>query len=119
MGDITYSYNFARYFDKVPMIEFIDSLAESEQAKLYAYIHKFIEMKNSNIRLSDKFTKYLKNGIFELKVNFENRVSRSLYFYEDNKQIIFTNGFIKKTNKTPINEINRAFEIRKYYKENQ
>ena len=115
----SYTFNFAKYFNQVPMIEFIDSLSEIEQAKLYVYIHKLIEMKNNNLRLNEKLTKYLENGIFELKVNFENKISRSLYFYEENKQIIFTNGFIKKTNKTPKTELKKAHEIRKFYKENK
>ena len=54
-----YRFNYASYFDSVPIIDFIDSLTESEQAKLYLYIHKFIEMKNNNVRLSDKLTKHL------------------------------------------------------------
>jgi phage-related protein len=114
-----YTFNFAKFNNRVPMVDFIDSLSESEQAKLYFYIHKFIEMKNNKIRLHEKFSKHLEDGIYELKVDFENRISRSLYFYELNKEIIFTNGFIKKTNKTPRNEILKAIKIREIYTDNK
>ena len=114
-----FTYNFAKYFNSVPMIEFIDTLSEQEKAKLYLYIHKFVEMKNNNSRLSEKISKYLEDGIFELRVDFENRTSRSLYFYEENREIIFTNGFIKKTNKTSRNELNKAREIRHYFRKHK
>jgi len=54
----------------------------------------------------------LEDGIFELKVELQNRTSRSLYFYEANKMIVFTNGFIKKTRKTPRKEMSKAKTIR-------
>ncbi|MDO9027634.1 MAG: type II toxin-antitoxin system RelE/ParE family toxin [Candidatus Roizmanbacteria bacterium] len=49
-----------------------------------------------------------KNGIFELRVSFENRISRSFYFYESGRRIIFTHGFVKKEQRTPNSEIERA-----------
>ena len=38
-------------------------------------------------------------------------------FYEHNQMIIFTNGFIKKTQKTPSREITKAKAIREAYYE--
>ena len=116
MSTLNYTYNFAKYYNQVPMSDFIDTLTESEKARLYLYIHKFIEMKNNNLRFSENLTKHLENGIFELKVDFENRTSRSLYFFENKKEIIFTNGFIKKSNKIPRTEINKAFKIREFFR---
>jgi hypothetical protein len=46
MKNITeFTYNFAEYNNRVPMIDFINSLSEKEQAKIYLYIHKLIEFK--------------------------------------------------------------------------
>ena len=56
------------------------------------------------------------DGIFELRVIFANRISRSFYFYESGKQIIFTHGFIKKKQKTPKSEIEKAKSIRKLWR---
>ena len=75
---------------------------------IYKNIQKLIEYKNNKFNLSDKFTKPLRDGIFELKVDLQNKTSRSLYFYEKNQMIIFTNGFIKKSQKTPPKEIEKA-----------
>ena len=54
-----------------------------------------------------------------LSINTNEGVNSGKYFYEINREIIFTNGFIKKSTKTPRNEINKSKEIRKYFKENK
>ena len=88
-----------------------------ERALILKNIEKLIEYKNYNYNLSTKFTKPLTNGIFELKVELQNKTSRSLYFYEKNQIIIFTNGFIKKSQKTPLMEIKKAKAIMEAYYE--
>lgn len=78
-------------------------------------MEKLVEYKNNNYNLSDKFSKPLEDGIFELKVQLQNITSRSLYFYEKDKMIIFTNGFIKKSKKAPRKEIEKAKTIREVF----
>jgi phage-related protein len=90
----------------------LQSLSIKERALIYKNMEKLIEYKNNNYNLSDKFSKPLEDGIFELKVQLQNTTSRSLYFYEKDKMLIFTNGFIKKTQKTPRKEIDKAKIIR-------
>ncbi len=102
------SYDFATYNDSIPMIDFLESLSVKEKALIFKNMEKLIEYKSNNFNLSDKFTKPLENGVFELKVQLQNTSSRSLYFYEKDKMIIFTNGFIKKSQKIPRKEIDKA-----------
>ena len=111
-----FTYNFAEIGSKVPMIEFLEELSVKERAKIFAYIEKLVELKNSGIPPKENLSKYLEDGIFELRVTFENRTSRSLYFYESEKQIIFTHGFVKKASKTPKNEVEKAKTIRKLWR---
>lgn len=111
-----FAYDFAEINDKVPMIEFLESLSIKERAKIFVYIDKLVELKNIGIQPKEKLSKHLDDGIFELRVCFENRISRSFYFYESEKQIIFTHGFVKKEQKTPTKEIERAKLIRKIYR---
>lgn len=109
-------YNFAEINGKAPMIEFLDSLSIRERAKIFAYIEKLIELKNIGMQPKENLSKHLEDGIFELRVSFENRIARNLYFYEYGKQIIFTHGFVKKGQKTPKSEIERAKLIRKLWR---
>lgn len=111
-----FTYDFSEVNGKIPMIEFLDSLSIKERAKIFAYIEKLVELKNSRIQPKENLSKHLEDGIFELRVSFENRISRSFYFYEAEKQIIFTHGFVKKEQKTPNSEIARAKSIRKSWR---
>ena len=112
-----FTYNFAEISSKVPMIEFLEELSVKERAKIFACIEKLVELKSSGIQPKENLSKYLEDGIFEIRVTFKNRISRSLYFYESEKQIIFTHGFVKKSSKTPKNEIEKAKTIRKLWRE--
>jgi phage-related protein len=98
------------------MIDFLETLSLKECAKIFAYIEKLVELKNLGIQPKENLSKHLEDGIFELRVIFENRISRTLYFYESDKQLIFTHGFVKKKQKTPKNEINKAKTIRKLWR---
>lgn len=109
-----FTYDFAKINGKVPMIEFLEELSLTERAKILVYINKLVELKNNGIQPKENLSKYLDDGIFELRVSFENRISRSLYFYESGGQIIFTHGFVKKEQKTPKNEIERAKLIKTF-----
>ncbi|MBI5055263.1 MAG: type II toxin-antitoxin system RelE/ParE family toxin [Nitrospirae bacterium] len=108
-----FTYDFAEIKGKIPMIEFLESLSVRERAKIFAYIDKLVELKNSGMQPKEKLSKYLTDGIFELRVSFESRISRSFYFYEAEKKIIFTHGFVKKEQRTPKKEFERAITIRK------
>ncbi len=113
---MSFTYDFAEIDGKAPMIEFLEGLSLRERAKMLAYIEKLVELKNSGIPPKENLSKHLDEGIFELRVSFESRIARSLYFYEAEGQIIFTHGFVKKTQKTPKGEIARAKVIRQSYK---
>jgi len=99
-----FKFDFAKYNNTIPMIDFLESLSIKERALIYKNIEKLIEYKNRNFNLSNKFTKPLRDGIFELKVELKN------------KMIIFTHDFIKKTQKTPSKEIEKAKKIMEAYK---
>ena len=54
-------------------------------------------------------------GIFELRAKVGSDITRVLYFFYVEQHIILTNGFIKKTQKTPPKEIERAKKYRADY----
>ena len=108
-----YTYDFAKVDDKIPMIEFLDSLNVRERAKVFASIEKLIELKNAGLSPKENISKHLTNGIFEMRVGFENRIARALFFYQEDRKIIFSHGFVKKTQKTPVSEIQRTIAIRR------
>ena len=52
------------------------------------------------------YSEYLQDGIFQI------RAQQLLYFFNDGKKVILTNGFTKKTPKTPPAEIYAEYEQR-------
>ena len=50
----------------------------------------------------------LNEGILELRAKVGSDISRVLYFFIVGKKVVLTNGFIKKTQKTPKEELERA-----------
>ena len=67
--------------------------------------------------LSEPYSNHLDDGIFEIRGKVGSDISRVLYFFYFGGKIIVTNGFIKKTQKTPSKEIEKAKCYRKDYLE--
>ena len=61
------------------------------------------------------YSEELEDGIFELRAKVGSDISRVLYFFVVGRKIVLTNGFIKKAQKTPKSEIERAKKYRADY----
>jgi phage-related protein len=57
------------------------------------------------------------DGIFEIRCKVGSNIVRVLYFFFYGGKIVLTNGFMKKTNKTPMEELRLAKEYRADFKE--
>ncbi len=97
---------------KVPVQDFIRGLSPKMQAKVLLNIE--LLGKYGNL-LEGKFTKHINDGIYELRTKFASDITRVFYFFYIDKKIILTNGFIKKTQKTPPREIALAKKYRAEY----
>ena len=60
-------------------------------------------------------SKELDDGIMELRLSFGNNITRMLYFFFIGNTAVLTNGFVKKTQKTPKKEIQLAKKYRADY----
>lgn len=65
-------------------------------------------------------TEYFKHmegtdGLFEIRVQFGNDIFRVFCFFDEGKLVVLTNGFQKKTQKTPKKEIEKALKIKNEY----
>ena len=80
-----------------PVEKFLLSLDVKMQAKLLGMLQILQEKKN---QLREPYSKYLEDGIFELRTKNGTDITRVLYFFYYGRKIILTNGFVKKTQKT-------------------
>ena len=97
---------------EAPAEVFIDSLDVRMSAKIYRLL-AMIEQNGPELR--EPYSKHLEDGIFELRAVFGTNITRVLYFFFIGKKVIITNGFVKKTQKTPKSEIDKAKVYRKQY----
>ena len=68
-------------------------------------------------RVPEKFLKHLAgtNGLYEVRVEYESNIYRIFCCFDEGKVVVLFNGFQKKTQKTPQNEIEKAEQLMKEY----
>ncbi len=91
-----------------PAGEFFDALDWQDKAKLTALFRLLADQ--GDVRNPEKFGK-LAEGLYELK-SFQIRMP---FFYTRDSHAVIMHGFIKKKDKTPKREIDRAQRIREEY----
>ena len=94
---------------EVPFAKFLQSTPPKMRAKILRDLDLLEEYGN---RLREPYSKHLHEGIFELRTKLASDITRTLYFFFDGNNIIITHGFVKKSDKTPPAEIERAKEYR-------
>lgn len=82
------------------------------QAKIFKNL-ELLEIRGNELR--EPFSKHIEDGIFEIRNKVGNDITRIFYFFVIGQKIILTNGFIKKTQKTPKTEIALAKKYRNDY----
>ncbi|MBQ6505679.1 MAG: type II toxin-antitoxin system RelE/ParE family toxin [Flexilinea sp.] len=95
-----------------PMDEFLASLDKAHRMKVYSNISR-LESRGNLLRMP--LSRPLEDGIFELRTQYKDGISRVCYFFFYGRKIILTHGFIKKTEKTPDEEIKKAIRYKNDY----
>ena len=96
--------------------EFYNSLPVKDRNKLRATI-EMIEEAGIQAAIQLEWVKKLDSEINEIRSKVSSNIQRALYFHVKNNQYIITHGFTKKTQKTPIKEIERAKQIKYEFEE--
>ncbi len=114
---------------KIQLMRYFDTRFLDEADEFIAVLKpKTVKKILYNIDLAEqtndpKLFKKLKKDIWEFRTKYEGLQIRLLAFWDktDNKEtlVIATHGFIKKVDKVPENEIDRAVRIRERYFESK
>lgn len=100
-------------------LEFYNTLPYKDRRKLMATI-EMIEREGMIIAFQLELVKKLDYEIYEIRSKISSNIQRVLYFHKDNNnRYIITHGFTKKTQKTPVREIQHAKAIKAEYEEEQ
>lgn len=67
--------------------------------------------------IPEKYFKHLEGtkGLYEIRVEVESNIFRIFSFFDKGNLIVLGNGFQKKTQKTPKQELERALKIMEEY----
>ena len=81
----------------------METLKEKEQEK----IQYGLLLLKSQDRLPKKFVKLVCDGIYELRTEYGGNIYRVFFVFDEGDIVVLFNGFQKKTQKTPQNEIEK------------
>jgi len=88
--------------------------------KVQDKIFKIIEAIETLERVPSNYLKSMEgtDGLYEARIQLASNIWRVFCFFDDGKLVILLNGFQKKTQKTPKNEIEKALRLmQNYYEE--
>lgn len=90
---------------------FLQTLSEKEVRKL-DYIISLLETED---RLPARFIKFIRDGLYELRMEYNSNIYRVFFIFDEGQIVVLFNGFQKKSQKTPTNEIEKALKIKEAY----
>lgn len=90
---------------------FMETLKEKEQEKIQ---YGLLLLKTQD-RLPKKFVKLVREGLYELRTEYNGNIYRVFFIFDEGQIVVLFNGFQKKTQKTPPNEIEKALQIKEAY----
>jgi len=99
---------------------FVDFLTK-QPIKVQNKIFKIIEAIETLERIPTTYLKLISgtNGLYEARIQLGTDIWRVFCFFDKGKLVILLNGFQKKTQKTPKNEIDKAINLMKEYYESR
>lgn len=59
------------------------------------------------------------DGLYEIRIEYQSNIYRVFCCFDEGKLIVLFNGFQKKTQKSPMNEIEKAMRIKAAYFESK
>jgi len=101
---------YKNYFE-----DFILSQPQRVQDKIFKIVEaiEFLE------RILSNYLKFIAgtNGLYEARIQLASNIWRILCFFDGDNLVVLLNGFQKKTQKTPRNEIEKALRLMDEYKQ--
>lgn len=108
MGNYEIVY-YSKPNGREPLREFLESLSPKLSSEAFSDLATLQEM-GPELRMPH--SRHIRKGLFELRIQADGDNVRAFYFFYQRRSIVVTHGFLKKTRKTPLREIERAFRYK-------
>lgn len=101
--------------------DYFETFLKSQPQKVQDKIFKIIEAIETLERVPTNYLKFIvgTDGLYEARIQLGSNIWRVCCFFDNDKLVILLNGFQKKTQKTPKNEIEKALKLMKEYFDNK
>lgn len=96
-----------------PVEKFLNSI--NNQKLKEKTLNNIAKLSEEGYRAHPPLSKYVDDGIFELRTKYGSDIDRIFYFFIFGNKIILTNGYIKKSQKIDKEEFNRAKKYQAIY----
>ena len=96
---------------------YFEDFLKSQPQKVQDKIYKIIEAIETLERVPSNYLKHIEstNGLYEARIQLASNIWRVFCFFDNGNLVILLNGFQKKTQKTPKNEIEKALRLMELY----
>lgn len=100
---------------------YFEDFLKKQPVKVQNKIFKIIEAIETLERIPTTYLKLIAgtSGLYEARIQLGTDIWRVFCFFDKGKLVILLNGFQKKTEKTPKNEIEKAIILMKEYYESR
>jgi len=92
-----------------------DFLASLNKVMRFKMMHQLDLLELYGNRPKGDYSKFVEDGIFEVRAQTKTDITRIMFFFDTNRQIVLTNGFVKKTQRLPASELETAKRYRADY----
>ena len=94
---------------------YFQSFMQTLDEKIQRKIDYALQQLKTQERLSTKFVKAVRDGLFELRIEYNSNIYRVFFICDEGQIVVLFNGFQKKTQKTPKQAIEKALRIKEAY----
>ncbi len=100
---------------------YFEEFLKNQSTKVQDKVFKIIEAIETLERIPSQYLKHLENtdGLYEARIKLGSNIWRVFCFFDKGKLVILLNGFQKKSQKTPKNEIEKALKLKSEYYNNK
>ena len=97
--------------------DYFENFYNQQDLKVRKKIDYVLWLIRYTLKVPGKFLKYLEDtdGLFEIKIRSTFKEVRIFCFFDENKMIVLINCFLKKSQKTPKNEIEFGEKLKDEY----
>ncbi len=97
--------------------EYFNEFFVKQKSKIQEKIIWTFELIEELHRIPETYLKHLENtnGLYEIRIQLGSDIFRIFCFFDNGKLIVLANGFQKKTQKTPKQELEKAIKIKEEY----